>query len=94
MQTPLSDERVITRSPTALATVLEGQAVILDINCGHFMHLNAVGSQVWWALETEQTLPKLCEAMTEVFDVSPELCRQDVTDFVVELQQQGLVTIR
>lgn len=90
----LSDESTIVPSRNAIASVVEGQAVILDIESGFFFQLNPVGSRIWWALETQSTLPALCRALEDSFDVSPETCRAQVIEFINGLGEKGLVEIR
>lgn len=90
----ISDQSTITQSRSAIASVVEDQAVILDVESGFFFQLNPVGSRIWWALEAPSTLASLCQTLENSFEVPPETCRAEVLEFINGLSQKGLVEIR
>lgn len=71
--------------------VLEGQAVILDLEGHKLMGLNPTGSVVWGFLDGRHTLAQIAAAVAEQFEVSVERAVADVTAFVALLSERGLV---
>ena len=86
------DAAMLARPANLVASEIDGEAVILDIDSGQFFQLNRVGSRIWDALATPMTMAELCRAMQDRFDVDPETCRRDVVAFVGRMTQHGLVT--
>ncbi|MBU0609115.1 MAG: PqqD family protein [Armatimonadetes bacterium] len=62
---------------------------VVDLN--GLLTLNATARVLWEELATEQTEDDLVEALTERFEVSPEVARTDVSDFIGLLAEKGLL---
>jgi hypothetical protein len=76
--------------PRVAWQVIDGQAVLMDLERGRALGLNATGSFLWARLEgrTEEELGgELCQA----FPVEPERAREDVAAFVSLLRSRGFV---
>lgn len=89
----IDDACTLARPAHLVASEVDGEMVILNIESGHFFQLNQIGSRIWEALETPMALADLCRAMGDRFDADPETCRRDVTEFVELLSENGLVTV-
>jgi hypothetical protein len=73
-------------------TVADG-GVLLDTASEVYFGLNAVGMRVWQLLPPScQTLDEICATLAQTYpDVAPEQLRQDVTELLDQLKQQGLI---
>lgn len=87
----IGDTTLLSRPANLVASEIDGEMVILNIESGHFFQLNDVGSRIWEALETPMTMADLSRAMLDRFDVDEETCRSDVAEFVGQLTRNGLV---
>ncbi len=70
--------------------LLDGQAVLIDLERAQAMGLNDSASFLWQRLDgrpPEALAAELCEA----FDVTPQQARRDVDDFVDLLRARGLI---
>jgi len=90
--TPPDDATTLARPTNLVASEIDGEAVILDIDSGQFFQLNKIGSRIWDALATPKTMRELCRLMQDAFDVDPETCRHDIAGFVGQMTHHGLVT--
>lgn len=57
-----------------------------------FYTLDEVGAYVWEKLSTPTTINELVEAVYEEFDVSMDIARKDLSEFVAELHSIGAIT--
>lgn len=87
----LSDDTRIARAETMVASEVNGEVVILDIDSGLFFQLNPIGSKVWDLLESPATLAQMVAALQAKFNVSAEQCRADVAEFVEKMLERGLL---
>jgi hypothetical protein len=60
---------------------------------GYYLQLNTVATRIWEFLETPTRLSTLCERLLETFAVSPQACRDDVHEFLLQLQSNGVLKI-
>lgn len=85
------DSSRFVRAQGLVASEIEEQIVVLNIDSGHFFSLNPVGARIWEMLATPQTEQQICSAMLARFDVENDECRAQVREFVDRMLAHGLV---
>jgi len=88
---PLPPEAAPRPSSRCAWQIVEGEAVLLDLEGRLIMGLNAVGSFVWGLLDGKRTLAEVAEAVADHFHVGGERAAADVTRFLSTLRDRGLV---
>ena len=83
-----------TQSPDAHGTVLDGEAVLLNLESGVYYTLNRVGAAMWECFTGDQSLEDILSAMCDRFDVAEEVARKDLLALVAQLRQEGLIEER
>jgi hypothetical protein len=68
------------RSEDWVGTEVEDSFVMVNIESGKYVSLNATASALWRALETERATDELCDLLIAEFDVGPEDCRRAVDE--------------
>jgi hypothetical protein len=71
--------------------VVEGEAVLLDLEGRRIMGLNPAGSFSFGLLDGRRTVADLASAVAARFGVEPERARADVETFLSALAARGLV---
>jgi hypothetical protein len=72
-------------------TVLEGEAVLLNLDSGFYYSLNQVGTMVWDLFKQGQSLAQILSAICERFAVAEKVAEADLLAFVKRLCQEGLI---
>ena len=85
---------IISRSPEVQWTVLDGEAVLLNLENGVYYTLNRVGTKIWEHFTGDQPLEGVLSAICEGFDVTEDMARDDLTALVARLRQEGLIAER
>ena len=85
---------IVTKSPNVQWTVLEGEAVLLNMDNGHYFTLNRVGTAMWELLTAEQPLGDILAALCARFDVTEEVARKDLTELITRLCREDLLISR
>ena len=88
---PLPPDAAPRPSPRCAWQIVEGEAVLLDLEGRRIMGLNATGSFVWGLLDGRRTLAQVAAAVADCFHVGTERATADVTCFVSSLRDRGLV---
>ena len=81
-------EQDILKALEAGEDVSDQGSVILIIS-GMMHQLNLVGGAVWDLCDGTRTLEQVVAAMADEFDVSRDVLREDVTEFVSDLVERG-----
>lgn len=94
MATKFSPETVFRKTADLLESDVGEEIVALDVNQGQCYGLNAVGSRVWRLLDTPMSIHSICGALQDEYEVEPEVCHEEVSRLLIELQSEGLVEIQ
>ena len=84
----------IQRSEGKLSTELDGETVILDTQTGGYSSHDSIGTIIWNVLEQPVLVKNIIDKILSEYEVEQEECRQDVLDFLADLHDRGLVTVR
>ncbi len=83
--------RVMVQAADVQFTVLDDEAIILNLNNGHYYTLNPVGTVIWELIDGHRTLQAVLEGVCEQFDVDRERAHDDLVALVVRMEQEGLL---
>jgi hypothetical protein len=72
---------------------LSGEAVILNLNTEHYFGLDAVGTRMWALLSSSPTIQAAFDALLAEYAVDADTLRRDLTDFIVNLAEHGLLEL-
>jgi len=81
-----------TPSEGSHAATLDGVTVVLSPNMD-FVELDETGTVIWEALQHHCEAPAIAEVLVERFTVDHDTARRDVTRFLEQLRDAGLVTV-
>ena len=82
---------VIYRTPTAISSDLDGEAVILDMESGKYHSLDTTGTRVWELLEDKISFNDIVLKLMSEYSVEGQQCTTDVKEFINQLIDLGLV---
>ncbi|MEO7679378.1 MAG: PqqD family protein [Sphingomonas sp.] len=93
MAHPLTDSTIVARAPGKISAEIDDETVVLDVDSGHFFHLNVSGARIWGLLDTPLSQAALCARLEADFDVDAEVCRVAVRGFIEEMGKRGMVAL-
>jgi len=73
-----------------IATVLNGETLILDVQRNKVHHLNVTASHVWREFSGQKTFQQIAETMVTLFDTDVDTAKHDVERILKELHALGL----
>lgn len=83
------DQRIVG-SPDVQCAVLDDEAVLLNLQNGHYYTLNRVGTTMWELL-AGRTLREVLDEICRRFEVDRERAHDDLVALVIRLEAEGLV---
>ena len=85
--------QTLVRQEEILASVMEDEVVMMNLQTDSYYGTNAVGTRIWELLEQPLTVAELCQLLQEEFEVDDETCQQDVLPFLEKIIDEKLVRI-
>jgi coenzyme PQQ synthesis protein D (PqqD) len=88
---PIESSTLLRRTARAVHGDLPEETVVLDVEDGIAVRLNASGAWLWDRLERPATVDELAAGLAAEFDIDPERAEGDVVAFAREMQRRRLV---
>ena len=87
----VKEEDLVTRS-------IAGETIIVPVrnNVGDLdsiYTLNEVGSTIWELIDGKNSIVKIVEVVCDAYDVTSEVAKEDITDFLSTLETSGLIRL-
>lgn len=86
-----SEEFFCINSPRIVHEIIEGEAVIINMELGHYYSTDQAGAVIWERISRTACARDLVEAVARRYSGSPEQIEAAVRQFLSELQQENLV---
>jgi Coenzyme PQQ synthesis protein D (PqqD) len=75
-------DQSVRPSPDVHSTIVDGEAVLLDLRTEEFIGLNETATRMWECLVDGRTLAEVARCIEEEYCLEPTQARADVFDFV------------
>lgn len=84
----------VKRDSSLLFSRVDDDLVLFSASRGMYYGTQVVGSRIWALIEEEVSVAEICDALLEEFSVDRVTCEREVVQFVEQLGEEGLVTVR
>ena len=85
-------EQLFKRSGDIVSAPINETLLLLNVDSGLYHELNPIAVRIWDMLEQSMALETIVEQLLLEFDVSPETCRLETSEFLEQLRVRGLLT--
>ena len=72
--------------------VIEGEAILVDVEEGEVIHLNEVGALIWEAIDGKNKVSDIVNCVCNDFEVNQSEARKDVVSFLKEILEKEVIT--
>ena len=79
--------------PEHLYCDLNGEAVVLSLANGRYYGMNEVAARIWELVQEPRSAEEIEEAILLEYDVEPEVCGQQVSDFLQRMVAENLLVV-
>ena len=76
-----------------LISEVGGESILLNLKSERYFGLDEVGTRMWKALTTADSIQMAYEALLAEYDVEDGLLRQDLDELIEKLVEQGLMEV-
>lgn len=83
----------VTFAETVFAQEVDGEMVLLDMNSENYFGLDVVGTDIWNAMQENETLDEVFKVLLMQYDVEDEVLKKDLITFVEKLKENGLLKV-
>lgn len=87
----ISLESIVRRSSDVMASQVDNELVMMDVERGMYYALNPVGADIWERLAEPQTVADICAQLTQQYDVDQATCEADVLAVLNDMAENGLL---
>lgn len=84
---------IITKNVSMLASKIDNETVMMDVDKGKYYGMNHAGSRIWELLESPRSLLQLQTILLSEFDTTEKECLEDTKAFIIQLLEKKMVRI-
>jgi Coenzyme PQQ synthesis protein D (PqqD) len=84
---------IVRKQGDWLSAKVGDELVMMSAEKGDYLGLSEVGARIWELIETPQAIDAVCARLLDEYDVTPEVCRTEVENFLTELTTHGAIAI-
>ncbi|WP_175507768.1 PqqD family peptide modification chaperone [Halomonas korlensis] len=85
---------LVKRHPSLLSSSVDDDLVLFSAEQGMYYGTQAVGRRIWTLIEDEVSVAEVCDKLLDEFSVDRVTCEREVLQFVEQLANEGMVTVR
>ncbi|MGM0889327.1 MAG: lasso peptide biosynthesis PqqD family chaperone [Bacillota bacterium] len=89
----LLEDSLIVQGQGNIVSDMDGEKVMLNIEKGKYYNLGELGGSIWDLMKEPITFDQLVNELLTQYDVDNEVCVVQVTDFLTQLNDEGLMKI-
>lgn len=90
----MNKERMhLTQSPKTAYRIIDGEAVVVDLESSMLYSLNSVATFVWEMTDGRTPIEKIVNKICEEFEVEREVAKKDCFEFVQDFADKGLLVM-
>lgn len=90
----LKPDTIVKRKAGLLASIMDGETVMLDVDSGHYFGLSGAGSHIWNMLEEERSVAAVVDDVKAQYAVGTgDNVDEDVIAFLQKLVDKSLIGI-
>lgn len=89
----ISTKSIIRHIEDIVVGNIDDEKVMMSVEKGVYYSLDPVGSCVWELIERPVKVTELIDVLLLKYDVSREICEQDVLAFLEELHESGILQV-
>ena len=90
----LDTKTLYSQSPGNIVSDMDGEKVMLSVSNGKYYNLGELGGEIWELMKEPISIQELVITLQSQYNVDPADCMSHVTDFLNQLLEQGLVSIK
>ncbi len=89
----ITENNVIQKSEEQLMSIIDNEAVILGLESGKYVGLNAIGTEIWNRLDQPIKVSKLIQEFAEVYDEKEIIIQNHIIEFLTMLYKKSLIRL-
>ncbi len=87
----IEHQQVLKKATDTPWNVIDEEAVVLNLDSGHYYILNETGCRIWELLDGEKTVAKIASHISQEYEVAEEVAAGDTARILGELLGEKLV---
>lgn len=89
----MDEKTILARSDDAAFEVVDGEAVVIDLDSGTYYTLNDTGTAFWQMLDGQKRIEEHAAGMAETYDVDVERIIADFIELADDMASAELVDV-
>jgi hypothetical protein len=86
-------DRVKVGGPHVVSEVIDGEAIIIDLNSGSYYSLQGTGAEIWTGVQECLSVRAILDHLQTKYAAADEVIRETTTALLEQLEAEALITL-
>ena len=86
-------ERICANEPDIVSKIMDGEAILINLQTGAYYSLRDAGALVWHALCGHRTRGEILETVAAHYDEKPADLESDLAELLARFEEENLVRV-
>lgn len=87
------DDRYRVNSPMVTSQIIDGEAIMINLESGNYYNLNETGTYVWDSIEKGHSVRQIAASIAQQYDGEQTQIEHAVAQLIAELKEEELIVI-
>lgn len=87
------DSNTVLKRTELPGNFIDDELVLFNHKSGKYFGTGPVGAEIWRFLAEPRSFDEVCNHLLQLFDVDQTTCKTQVTSYMSDLMDNGIVTI-
>jgi len=84
--------RVKVSGPHIVSEIIDGEAIIIDLNTGSYYSLQDAGAEIWAGVQDSLRVSEIVGRLQSRYEAARDTIRNATTDLLEQLESEALIT--
>lgn len=89
----LAQQHVRINSPKVVGEVIDGEAVVINLENGNYYTMDRIGGEIWNIVEQNVTVESIVDAISARYEGSGLDIETSINELIVLMEQEGLIVL-
>ncbi|BBE73938.1 PqqD family protein [Oharaeibacter diazotrophicus] len=86
-------DSIVSVNADLLSTEIDGELVMMDMDSGRYVNLDAIGTAVWRELSEPRAVAAVCAVLADRYEAEPGEIERDVLELMRRLDEMRLIRV-
>jgi len=87
----MSSQEFIIHPRNVVSEIIDGEAVIINLETGIYYSMNQIGAEIWRLFENKMSVPNILQTLLARYQEKRSVVEKELNELLSDLEHEGLI---